>query len=109
MTKGAVVAGTRSAALELGPRNIRVNCVCPGVTATPLNQNTGSKIGRTAKIVSAMERKGKPEEVAAVVHFLASTDSSFVTGQAISVDGGWSAGTSVKMMLAVDETGELRG
>jgi NAD(P)-dependent dehydrogenase (short-subunit alcohol dehydrogenase family) len=99
MTKGAIVAGTRSAALELGPRNIRVNCVCPGVIATPLNQATGSLAGRSAPVVSPLERKGRPEEVAALVHFLASDESAYITSQAIAVDGGWSAGTSIKAML----------
>lgn len=101
-TKGAVVAATYSAALELGPRKIRVNAICPGAIRTPMSAAQASRLGNSAPMVSALERHGRPDEIAAVAHFLASDDASYVTGQAIAVDGGWNAGTTVKTIDAAN-------
>lgn len=93
-TKGAVVAATRSAAMELGPKNIRVNAINPGVIKTPMSSGATTGISQAASTITALERIGAPEEVAAAAHFLASDDARYVTGHTLVVDGGWSAGTT---------------
>ncbi len=95
-SKGGVVLMTKNLALDYAREGIRVNCVCPGVIDTPLT--AGLKQPQLAAIQDqlrkwhAMERFGRPDEVAACVLFLASDDASFVTGSALVVDGGWTAG-----------------
>ncbi len=91
--KGGVIAFTKAIAREVARHGIRVNCICPGPTDTPLlEENFGSESGR--KIIEAItrgipfRRVGKPEEVAAAVRFLASGDASYITGQVLSVNGG---------------------
>jgi 3-oxoacyl-[acyl-carrier protein] reductase len=93
-SKAAVVVLTRQLAIDLAP-NIRVNCICPGATATPLILR---KIGASAdpaiererleSLNRCMKRLAQPEEVAFGVLFLASRESSFVTGHALVIDGG---------------------
>lgn len=97
--KGAVVALTRSMAVDLAPRGIRVNVICPGTVYTPLMEpmlrargNGDLQAGlamTTAKY--PVGRLGTPEEIAAVALFLASEDSSFLTGSVIAADGGMTA------------------
>lgn len=86
--KAGVVNFTRSIALEYANRNIRVNAICPGFTDTPILGD----VDRQSLIDSTpMKRLGKPEEIAKAVLFLASDDSSFMTGSALIVDGGYTA------------------
>jgi NAD(P)-dependent dehydrogenase (short-subunit alcohol dehydrogenase family) len=90
-SKGGVVALTKSLAGGLAKYNIRVNCVAPGYIATPM----GAPVmrGEVDHIIEQrvpLRRRGKPEEVAYTVLFLASDESSFITGQTICVDGGLS-------------------
>ena len=94
-SKFAVTGITRSLALELGARNIRVNAVHPGIIATPMvAKNTGPSMERLQKAVARqpIARMGRPEEIAQAVVFFASDESSFCTGASLVVDGGHIAG-----------------
>lgn len=88
-SKGGVNAFTRSVAMELAPKKITVNAIAPGVIETEMS----STVIRRAKdfILNsvALKRLGQPEEIAKVVAFLASDDSSYITGEVIRVDGGF--------------------
>jgi NAD(P)-dependent dehydrogenase (short-subunit alcohol dehydrogenase family) len=95
-TKGAIIALTQTAAVEFGPRRIRVNCICPGIIDTPMAMSEApDMVRKNAAVFSLLGRIGQPEELASVVHFLASDDASYITGQTLTVDGGWSTGTSL--------------
>jgi NAD(P)-dependent dehydrogenase (short-subunit alcohol dehydrogenase family) len=97
-SKGAVVNLTRAMALDHGGQNIRVNCVCPGDTDTPLLHAEARQLGQPEQeflVESAqrpLQRIGRPEEIAQAVLYLASDASSFVTGTTLVVDGGGLAG-----------------
>jgi NAD(P)-dependent dehydrogenase (short-subunit alcohol dehydrogenase family) len=92
-SKGGIEALTRALAVEWAPRGVRVNCVAPGYFATPLSQPLldndrlrDAVVGRTP-----LGRIASPDELVGAVTFLASDESSFVTGAVIAVDGGWTA------------------
>jgi NAD(P)-dependent dehydrogenase (short-subunit alcohol dehydrogenase family) len=86
--KAAIVAMTRTMAVELAPDEIRVNAVAPGVTATPASLTyVGDDAERDHRAI-AMGRRGRPEEIAGAILFLLSDLSSYVTGQTLLVDGG---------------------
>ena len=90
-SKGAAVSLTRALARELGPSNIRVNTVSPGAFITAADEIRDDPAAYHEFVLDhqALKRRGTPEELAAVVSFLAGSDSSFVTGQTIEVNGGW--------------------
>ena len=91
-SKAGVVALTRSLAVGLAKYNIRVNCVAPGLIATPMVEPLmGQRRDSTVEQRVPLKRHGKAEEVAYAVLFLASDEASFITGQTICVDGGLSA------------------
>jgi len=93
-SKGALLQFTRSLALEVATRGIRVNCVCPGIIDTPLTDSflersdDADALRREYAAVSPFNRMGTPREVANCVLFLSSDEASFVTGAALVVDGG---------------------
>lgn len=88
-TKHALIGLTKSLAQELAPTNIRVNCVAPGVINTDMVQVLGKETLDMLAEDTPVGRLGKPEDIAAVVSFLASDDASFITGQVITSDGGF--------------------
>ncbi len=96
-SKGAVVNLTRSMALDLAEKGIRVNCICPGVVDTPMIMNWVERYGSyetVVKEVSAQHplgRMGEPEDIAYACLYLASDEASWVTGAALPVDGGYTA------------------
>ena len=93
-SKGAVVAFTKSLALELANFPVRVNCVAPADILTPLTLNQLKSSGGTVEELAQiypLGRIGTPEEVAAAIYFLASGAASFITGAVLSVDGGLTA------------------
>ncbi len=99
VAKAAVVHLTKTVALELGADGIRVNCICPGIVATPLavgrttaSEDDLSKLSHVLRNAQAMGRIGQPEDIARAAVWLASDESSWVTGTAQVVDGGASAG-----------------
>ena len=98
-SKGAVVNLTRAMALDHAPDRIRVNCVCPGDTDTPMLREEARQLGQDLEAFLAgsasrpLGRTGRPEEIAQAVLFLASDASSFVTGSTLVVDGGGLAGS----------------
>ena len=97
--KAAVIHLSKVSAMELGEHSIRVNCICPGYIATPLSANTvgkpdsliEEKVDRFA-LRQPIPRAGRPRDIAEAVLYLASDRSGFVTGQAITVDGGAATG-----------------
>lgn len=91
-SKGAVISFSKAFALELGRFNIRVNAVCPGVTRTPMTARfgtPGSERYEAAAKLYPMGRLGEPEDIASMVAFLVSDQATWITGQAISVNGGF--------------------
>ncbi|MEG1989234.1 MAG: 3-oxoacyl-ACP reductase FabG [Oscillibacter sp.] len=88
-TKAAVIALTRSLALELAPSHIRVNCVAPGVIDTDMVRALGEETMESLAEQTPMGRLGQPEDIAQAVAFLASEKASFITGQVLTADGGF--------------------
>lgn len=92
--KHGVIGFTKSAALEYATRGIRVNAVCPGMIQTPMfdkmiAEGQGEELNAMLKTLVPMGRMGRPEEIANAVLWLCSSAASYVTGQSISVDGGY--------------------
>ncbi|KAF2854284.1 short-chain dehydrogenase/reductase-like protein SDR [Plenodomus tracheiphilus IPT5] len=89
-TKFGLIGMTKSLALELGPRGIRVNCVAPGYIDTPSNAGIvkGGEFVERMRVGNALERLGTPEEVADVVAFLFGEESRYMNGAVLEIDGG---------------------
>lgn len=110
--KSAVMNLTRSVALELGPFNIRVNAICPGGIATPIfagelarqggNLDYAEAVKPVLSLMQTIPRAGTPEDIANTACFLASDEASFITGQALIVDGGLTAGSWTHPSFAPD-------
>jgi 3-oxoacyl-[acyl-carrier protein] reductase len=94
-SKGGLIALTRSLAAEFGPKDIRVNSVIPGFVETDMTATLSRDLKRQNMERLVLKRFGKPEEIAAVVTFLASPAASYIVGQSIVVDGGLSAAATV--------------
>jgi NAD(P)-dependent dehydrogenase (short-subunit alcohol dehydrogenase family) len=93
-TKHAVEGFTKSMAIEWGPKDIRVNTICPTFIRTPLTEQTFAQPERVQWIMDKIKlgRIGRVEDIMAAVTYLASDASAMVTGTALMVDGGWTAG-----------------
>lgn len=102
-SKAALINFTQTAACDLGGFNVRVNAVCPGLIETGMTKpvfDYARSAGKEAKLGSRCElqRYGRPEEIAAAILFLASDEASFITGQALAVDGGNTASLNLPGM-----------
>ncbi len=88
-SKSALIGFTKALAKEVAPSNIRVNCIAPGVIDTKMNDcfSEGEKKDLVER--TPLKRLGKPEEIAELIYFLASENSSFITGEVITSDGGF--------------------
>ena len=97
-TKSAAVGLTKSLAIDHATQGIRVNCVCPGRVETPFvtarlrEYSDPEEAYREMASSQAIGRMGKPEAIAATVLYLVSDEAAFITGTALIIDGGWSAG-----------------
>ena len=97
VSKGGIIALTKSTAVDFAAHNIRVNCVCPGTTETPLVKAAVERAPDPAAARRALEevrpanRLGRPEEIAAGILYLASDESPYATGSMLSIDGGYTA------------------
>ncbi|HSV31956.1 MAG TPA: SDR family oxidoreductase [Atribacteraceae bacterium] len=95
LTKAAVISITRSCAIDLAPHGIRVNCVCPGTTETPLLEEALSRVQDPASVRSSIEksrplcRLGQPEEIASAILMMATDRLGYATGAVLSIDGGY--------------------
>jgi len=98
-TKAGVISFTRAAAIEYGTQGIRANAICPGFIDTPMFQAViaANPAADAIREQHKLGRFGLPEEIAGAAFFLASDDASFVTGVALPVDGGYTAGHSFGM------------
>ena len=97
VSKAGMIALTRSCAVDLAEHNIRVNCVCPGTTDTPLVREAVSRADDPAAArlrleqIRPMNRLGTSEEIASAVLYLAASEAGYATGAVLSLDGGYTA------------------
>lgn len=102
-SKFALNGISQGAAVELGPKGIRVNTVCPATVRTPMmaNADVGEAEAALCRVTSALGEIIEPEEVAALIHFLCADDCPKITGQALTIDAGISAGFSIGAYNAI--------
>lgn len=105
--KGAIISLTRSAALQLGRDQIRVNCICPGAINTPIwgampGLDDPKNVEQVLGHAQTIPRVGRPEDIASMVLYLASDESQWVTGTAMIVDGGLTVGPNFPAMSSPD-------
>lgn len=98
-SKRAVTSLTEMAALELGKRNIRVNCICPGYTDTAMGSGEEGRL--LCEAFTALGRAATVDDLSGVFLFLASDASRYMTGQALKVDGGWHCGPTPQLLHLV--------
>jgi NAD(P)-dependent dehydrogenase (short-subunit alcohol dehydrogenase family) len=91
-SKGAILSLTRNMALDYAPNKVRVNCLCPGFVNTPLLSSLPPERRARLTALHPLGRLGEPEDIAHVALFLMSDQASWITGQAIAVDGGFNIG-----------------
>ena len=95
VSKGGMIELTRSCAVDFADKGIRVNCVCPGTTETPLVRAAVNRAPDPSAALRALEevrplnRLGRPEEIASAILFMASDEVAYATGSILSVDGGY--------------------
>lgn len=99
-SKAATIALTRTAAVELGARGIRVNAICPSAVETPmlLNQNNGAAESALCSTASTLGVINTPAQIAAIIHFLVADDCPTISGQALHIDAGMTAGYSTSLL-----------
>lgn len=108
-SKGAVVALTRSWAVDYSRRGIRVNCVCPGPTDTAMMQRVFADTEPQRRLDLPQQRMAEPAEVAAVIAFLASSEASYLSGAIVPVDGAATANTAGMPFPRRRNSNEARG
>ena len=107
-SKAIAIELTQTAAIELADRGIRVNCICPATVDTPMAYEEGVETELLlSKLLFPLGRMCKPEECAAVFHFLASDDCKYITGEAININGGYFAGPGTNMLGALIKSTEI--
>lgn len=106
-SKRAVTSLTEMAALELGERGIRVNCICPGYTDTALG--SGEEGRQLCEAFTALGRAATVDDLSGVFLFLASEASRYMTGQALKVDGGWHCGPTRNLLALVTGSDQAPG
>ncbi|NNC80469.1 MAG: glucose 1-dehydrogenase [Acidimicrobiales bacterium] len=103
-SKFAVVGLTKNAAIELGPKGIRVNCVCPTGVSTPMigdaPENDHWAVRTQSLANQHVKRLATADEIAAAIHFLASDEAAMINGHSLAIDGGMGAGMSVQLAEA---------
>lgn len=104
-SKAAVISLTQVAALELAPRNIRVNAVCPGTVITEMVPADSAEVPLISTLCP-MGRPAQTEDIVGAYHFLAARESAYMTGQALVVDGGVTAGISLGTLTAISKAAQ---